>query len=189
MSEQHDTVRKYVADMLAVTKHIHEAIERQKNDERVQADTDASQIVNRIDGVLEGHITALESHLEGIGGAPTSPIKDAVGAVAGVAAGLYDKVRVDTVSKMLRDDYTALSMAAISQTMLHTTGLAMKEQATASLAHSQLSDITPLIVDLSEVVPLVVARELANDGENVDTSVGPEARRNTQKAWNREVTG
>ena len=189
MSEQHDTVRKYVADMLAVTKHIHEAIERQKNDKSVQADTDASQIVNRIDGVLEGQISALESHLEQIGGAPTSPVKDAVGAVAGVFAGLYDKVRVDTVSKMLRDDYTALSLAAISQTMLHTTGLAMKEQSTASLAHNQLSDITPLIVDLSEVVPLVVARELANDGENVDTTVGPDARRNTQKAWNREVTG
>ncbi len=159
--EQHDTVRKYVADMLAVTKHIHEAIERQKDDKRVQADTNASQIVNRIDG----------------------------GAVTGVLAGLYDKVRVDAVSKMLRDDYTALSLAAISQTMLHTTGLAMKEQSTASLAHGQLSDLTPLIVDLSELIPLVVARELANDGENVDTSVGPEARRNTQKAWNREVTG
>jgi len=189
MSEQQATLQKYVADMLAVTKHIHEAIERQKADKRVQADTNASQIVSRIDGVLEGQITALESHLKTIGGDLSSPIKDALGTVAGVAAGLYDKVRVDTVSKMLRDDYTALSLAAISQTMLHTTGLALKDHATANLANGQLADITPLIVDLSEIVPLVVARELTDDSENVDASVGPEARRNTQRAWNREVTG
>ncbi len=182
------TLKQYVGDMLAVTKHIHEAIERQMDDERVQSDSNANTIIRKIDGVLESHIAGLESHLSRLGGSASSPIKDAVGAIAGVAAGLYDKVRGDTVSKMLRDDYTALSLAAIAQTMLHTTGLALKDDATASLALGQLKDITPLITDLSEVVPLVVAKELIDNGENVDTTVGEEAKKNTQKAWSRSNT-
>jgi hypothetical protein len=73
--------------------------------------------------------------------------------------------------------------------MLHTTALAQHDQKTAMIADSQLKDLTPIIVEISEVIPLVVTRELTEDGEALDGSVGMEAVRNTQKAWNREVTG
>ncbi|MDZ4718695.1 MAG: hypothetical protein SH847_09585 [Roseiflexaceae bacterium] len=188
MSERQDTLTKYVSDMLTVTKHIHEAIERQRNDAEVKQDQDAYPIINRLDGILESQINALESHLTSIGGDTGSPIKEAVGSVLGVFAGLLDKVRTDTVSKMLRDDYTALSLQAIALTMLHTTGLALKQPETAALALSQLHDITPVIVDISEIIPLVVVRELANDSETIDMRVGDTAIQNTQKAWSRDVT-
>lgn len=188
-SENQETLTQYVGDMLSLTKHIHEAVERQKKDDRVAADPQGSTLINRLDGVLEGHITALEAHLKTLGGDATSPVKEAVSSVAGVVAGLYDKVRTDPVSKMLRDDYTALSLGAMALTMLHTTGLALKDAATADLADSQLKNVTPIIVDISEYIPLVVVRELVDAGEVVDTSVGQEAVRNTQKAWNRNVTG
>ena len=48
---------------------------------------------------------------------------------------------------MLRDDYTALSLAAISHTMLHTTGLALQNQPLADLAQRYLKDITPIIAN------------------------------------------
>jgi hypothetical protein len=190
LEERNRSLREHVNAMLSLTKHIHEAIERQKNDEKFQRDLEASQLVLRLDGILEGHISALEAHLDSLGGTGVlQSAKDALGSVLGIAAGLYDKVRTEKVSRGLRDDYTALSLAAISQTMLHTTGLAQHDQKTAALADRQLKDLTPIIVEISEIIPLVVARELAEDGESIDPSVGREAVRNTQQAWNREVTG
>lgn len=188
MTERQNTITKYVSDMLTLTKHIEEAIERQLNDQHVKNDQIAYPVISRLGGVLKSQISAQEMHLKSIGGDAGSPVKEAVGSVLGVVAGMIDKVRVDTVSKMLRDDYTALSLQAISLTMLHTTGLALRQQQTANMALSQLQDLTPIIVEISEVIPLVVVRELTNDTEQIDMSAGKTAIQNTQKAWSREVT-
>lgn len=189
MSERQDTLQQYTGDMIALTKHIHEAIERQKHDESAKKDHDAYPIITRIDTILERQIAELEAHLKMLGGDAATPVKDAVGALTGVAAGVIDKVRSNSVSKMLRDDYTALSLAAMGYTLLHTTGVALKNKPTADAALQMLTDITPLIVDISETISLVAVRELRDETETIDIAAGPEAVRNTQKAWNREVVG
>lgn len=189
MSDRQDTLQQYISDMLAVEKHIHEAVRRQEKDDKVTSLPRASSLVSRIEETLDNHIAALENHLEQSGGDAAAPVKDAVTSALGVAAGLYDKVRDEKVSKMLRDNYTALSLAAISYEMLHTTGLALNDQATADLALRHLKNWTPLIMQLSEVTPEVVARELQDDGFGVDSSVAAEARRMTQKAWQVETAG
>ena len=61
---------------------------------------------------------------------------------------------------MLREDYTALSLAAIRYHMLHTTGLALQDQAMADLALRHLKDWTPIIVEISQAVHPVVVQEL-----------------------------
>ena len=188
MSDRKDTLQKYVSDMLALERHIHDAVRRQKDDNDVKKHPEASRVINRIEATLDEHIEHLERHLKAIGGNSASPVKEAVSAVAGVAAGLYDKVRSEEVSKMLRDDYTALSLAAISYTMLHTTGLALSDHQTAEIALHHLGHWTPLIVEISEVIPLVVTKELADNGLGVSAAVGQEAIRNTQQLWSREVT-
>ena len=186
MANPQETLQPYVNDMIALTKHIHQAVERQLNDARVKQFPDAYPLINRLDGVLESHIKVLEAHGKAIGDSG-SLLKDAVASVMGVAAGLYDKVRTETVSSMLRDDYTALSLAAMGHTMLHTTALGVRHQATADLALSHLTDLTPIIVEISEVIPLVVVQELQATGEINDPTVGRQAVQNTQKAWSREV--
>lgn len=183
MSENQETLTQYVGDMLSLTRHIHQAIERQLSHDDVKKHVEANSLINRIDGVLESHISALEQHMKALGGDPTSLVKEAVSSLLGVAAGLYDRIRTDTVSKMLRDDYTALSLAAISLTTLHTTGLALKSQGTADLALQQLLDISPLIVSISEVIPRAVVPELMDAGEVVDAGVADQAIKNTQQAW------
>lgn len=144
-------------------------------------------MISQIEATLDEHIEHLERHLKALGGSDSSPVKSAVSAVAGVVAGLYDKVRDEKVSKMLRDDYTALSLAAISYTMLHTTGLALAAAETADIALGHLQHWTPLIVNISEVIPLVVAKELAEDPGQVSPNIGQQAVRNTQTAWSREA--
>lgn len=189
MTERKDTLRQYVSDMLSVEKHILEAVKRQVGDKRVKEHPEARELIHSIQQTTNRHVNTLDRHLTTLGGdkeSPAKPAKEAVTAALGVAAGLVDKVRTDKVSKMLRDDYTALNLAAISYTMLHTTGLALQDTDTAELALEHLKAWTPLITKINEVTPHVVAKELTNVSASVDMNVGQEAVRNTQTAWESE---
>ena len=184
MSEQLDILQGYVNDMLAVEREIHNALSRQKHDERVKAFAAASQMIARIEDTVDRHIRELETCLARLGG-DESVLKKAVGTVLGAAAGLYGKVRPnDKVSRMVRDDYTALSFATVCYEMLHTTALAVKNPSTADLALAHLKAYAPLIVDLADVVPEVVIDELAEEGKiAADHSIAVQAARNTRSAW------
>ena len=183
MAKREETLQKYVSDMLAVNQHILEALERQARDEHVRGYPEAAQLVSGVETLLKGYNTQLEAHLRMLGGEPTAPVKKAATAVLGIAAGLIDKVRPDKVTEALRDDYTALNLAAMSYSLLHTTGMALKNTATADLALAHLTGLAPMIMRINQVIPSVVARELVDEAENVDTSVGPEAARHIEEAW------
>lgn len=184
-----DALRPYLADMAAVEKHILEALERQHKDDDIRQFPTAHQWLDRTMGLLRQHVNAIEDHLKGFpGGGAASTVKEAVTGVLGTIAGLYDKVRKDTASRALRDDYTALSLATISYTMLHTTALGLRQGATAELALRQLKDLTPLLVELSQLLPPVVLKELSFEGYDIDLGLGQNAVRNTQEAWSSEHT-
>lgn len=182
-----DALRLYVNDMVALEKHILEAIERQVNDERVQAQPEASALIEKLHRTLHQHVDGLENHAAALGGGVGATVKAAVTAVAGTFAGIYDKVRKDPVSRMLRDDYTALSLATISYTMLVTTGLAFRETAVANLAERHLKDYTPIVVKISEIIPIIVAGELRDEDANIDSQASAEAMRRTHQAWAHET--
>ncbi len=180
-----DVLQDYVSDMLGLEKHIDGVIARQATDDRMRAYAQAHDLVMRISSTLKKHQAILENALGSVGGeSAKSVLKRVTASITGMAANLYDKARsTDPVSRNLRDNYTALNMAAISYTMLHTTALALKERSIADLAVRHLEDLTPLIMELSEVIPDIVARELASEDKAIDPSVGREALDNTQKAW------
>ena len=185
--DNREALRPYVADMATVEKHILEAIERQRKDDDIQQFPDAAQWVGRVEGVLRRHVDNLDSHLKNFdGGGVAGTVKEALTGVLGTVAGLYDKVRKDTASRALRDDYTALSLAAISYTMLHTTALGLSQGTTAELALTGLKDLTPLVMEGAELIPKVVLKELAFEGYDISTQVGEQAARNNQEAWQPE---
>ena len=186
MSRSIDLLTTYLSDALALERHLYEAFDRQANDSAVRACPQAKGVVDRLHTTAKMHIDALDGHLRALGGRSTSTVKEAVTTVLGMAAGMLDKVRTYPAAKMLRDDYTALSMGAISYTMLHTTALALKELPTAQLARQHLQDYTPLIVEISEAMPFIVVQELGDDALVVDANVATEALRNTHSAWTRE---
>jgi ferritin-like metal-binding protein YciE len=182
--EQGDTLQHYVSDMLAVEKEILEAVKRQADDDHVQDHSaDAKRIIQRIERLAEEHQQSLDRHLEELGGDPASGIKKVVTAGMGAVAGMYDKLRSESVSKMLRDDYTALNLAAISYTMLHTTGLALQGHKTAELAIRHLRDYAPIIMEINEIIPQIVVEDLREDVEMVDATSADRAINNTQQAW------
>lgn len=172
----------YVNDMHALQNHILEAVEHQYADERIKADAATYDLIGKIKSTLTHHVSDLKGETDRLGGGAIGAAKAAVATALGVVAGLYDKVRKDPVSRMLRDDYTALNMASFSYTQLHTTGLAFHDEPVAKLALQHLNDLTPLIMRLNEVVPHVVVKELQDEGP-IDTSVAPTAVSNTQHAW------
>ena len=185
MKDPNEVLHTYLTDMHAVESHILEAVERQLNGDAIKAYPEASRAVRSVHTTLEQHTAALKNLVEARqdGASIKGALKEALGDALGFAAGLYDKVRSDEVSRMIRDDYTALSLAAICYHMLHTTALGLKNENVASVALRHLKDLTPILVDLSKVVCHVVAKELADEDKVFDGTVGPQAVSNTQEAW------
>ncbi len=67
MKESKDTLRQYVSDMLAVDHNIHEMVRRHRDDKQVQADSDAHQLLSRIESTFDTLIEELEQHLKQLG--------------------------------------------------------------------------------------------------------------------------
>ena len=184
MKDNKEALRPYVADMVAVEKHILEAVERQRNDDDIKQFPDALQLVGRLETTLKSHVQALDALAEKFaGGGAASAVKEAVTGVLGAIAGLYDKVRKDTASRALRDDYTALSLASVSYGMLHATALGLSQGPTAELAKSHLAELNSLIMDLGLLLPRVVLKELAFEGYSVDTGAADKAVKNLEETW------
>jgi hypothetical protein len=177
----------YVNDMLAVETELHSAFRRQKNDATVKKFPEAHRLVVRTEEIIDNHLAALKQCAERLGGKST--MKEAVGSVMGAAAGLYSKVRSDDkVSRVLRDDNAALSFATVCYEMLHTTALALHDTATANMALEHFKDYTPLIVDASQILPVVIVEELSREAKvPVDRTVAEEAIRHTREAWSQSM--
>ncbi len=180
---QTNNLRMYVNDMVALEKHILDAVERQQQDERVQQDPQLKELVDKIYTILRAHVLTMENHAAAVGEQFGSTVKEAVSNVAGAVAGLYDKVRKHPVSRLLRDDYTALSLASTAYSMLYTTGLATRELPVANVALRHLQELTPLVMELSRIIPSAVVKELAEDDPDVDQTILSLAQENTMKAW------
>jgi hypothetical protein len=186
MSKNIETVQRYASDMLSAVGQIHEAVDRQKSDQQVIRKLEVHELLQKTSQILDGQIAALQRRLVELGGESGSSVKEVVASTLGQAAGIIGMVRPDKVSLMLRDDYTALNMAAIGYSMLHATALSMKDEGTADQALQHLKQLTPLIVEFNEITPRIVVEELVDEGDNIDMTTIPQAIINTQEAWRGE---
>jgi ferritin-like metal-binding protein YciE len=181
--DERHTVRTYVADMLALERHIGQPLQRQLDMDDAAKYGQASTIISSIKSISDAHVAILEGALKDAGGDAAAPIKSAFTSILGAGAAAIDSVRKSKVSKSLRDDQVALALATISYTMLHTTALGLGDASTAQIAKRHLEDYTPLVMQISKEMPAVVLQELADDGENVQITAADLAEKNTQAAW------
>jgi hypothetical protein len=191
MKESKVVLHKYATDMLGVEKHFSEILDWQVSDTRLKEYSDADALVRKIRETLRGHIDMLERYIGSLGASETeSKFKKAITKISGMTTGFYNLMRQeDSVMRNMRDNYTALNMTAISYTMLHTTALAHRDSELASIALQHLKQITPLVVEVSRIIPQLVVHELHAQDKALDTSVAHEAISNTQRAWERDVLG
>lgn len=139
MTEQMDILQGYVNDMLAVEHEMHQAFRRQKHSDTPSSHPESARLIARIEDTIDAHIAELKRALESLGGSE-SMLKSAVGKALGAAAGIYNQVRSDRVSTMVRDDLTALNFAVACYQMLHTTALALHDQPLADTALRHIED-------------------------------------------------
>lgn len=153
----------YTNDMSALDKHIVEALERQHGDDRFQTDQRVGSFLRDSLDAFRRNVNELQLHIDRFGTGTGKVVKEAVAGALGVAAGVYDKVRKDPVSRGLRDDYIAFNHAVVSYTMLHTTALAYGDEPLAETAQNHLKALTPLIMRVYEIIPHVVITELQDE--------------------------
>ena len=176
-----NTVQQYVGDMVALESHIEEALDRQLDESKDHPR--AAEAVRRYHNLCKGQRDALKSHLQSIGGSEPGPIKTAVAALFGVAAGVIDRVRTEAVSKLLRDDYTAFNHAAVAYGMLYTTATALGQQTTAEIAERHLRAYAKAVQEINQIIPEVVIWELAKDGHQVVEQAAGRAVETINRAW------
>lgn len=180
--ERH-SIQTYVSDMLALERHIAQPLKRQRDMSDVDRYPQAKTVVAQLQTMNDSHVAALEECLKTLGGHPASPVKSAWSAMLGVGAAAIDSVRKTKVSKALRDDYTALNLAAVSYTMLHATCVGLGDAATAGLAKRHLADYARLVMQVNQIIPDIVLAELRDDGETVSTTAAATIRQETNEIW------
>jgi len=182
VSDKHrQTIADYVSDMAALESHIEEALDRQLIE--VKDDPAASAAVREFHDMVKQHRDTLKALQEQVGTTAGNPIIEAGSTLLGKAAGVIDLVRTEGISKCLRDDYTAFSLAAISYSMLHTTSLGLGNPRVAELAERHLTDYAGAIERINEIMPGVVERELAKDGHQTNSAAVGQTRSMVAKAW------
>jgi ferritin-like metal-binding protein YciE len=182
LKEKHQkTIADYVGDMTALEAHIEEALDRQLTE--VKSDPAALKAVQGFHDTVKQHRDTLRALQEEVGKTAGNPIKDAGATLLGKAAGIIDLVRTEGISKSLRDDYAAFSLAAISYSMLYTTSDGLGDRRVASLAEKHLQDYAEAIMRINEVMPEVVARELEKDGHQVSSGAVAATRKIVNRSW------
>lgn len=176
------TIADYLGDMVAVESHIEEALDRQL--ELPKKHPEAAAAIQQFHDMVKANRDALKAHQEETGSTAGNPIIEAGSAILGKAAGLIDKIRPETVSKALRDDYVAFNWAAIAYTMLETTALAVGDQKTADLARRGLRGHAAAVQRINHLIPSVVVWELQEDGVTI-TNIGAadQTRASLDKIW------
>jgi ferritin-like metal-binding protein YciE len=182
VQQKHEqTIADYVGDMVALESHIEEALDRQLTE--TQDDPEAQAAVQHFHDMVKQHRDTLKELQEQVGTTAGNPIIAAGATLLGKAAGVIDLVRTEGISKSLRDDYAAFSLAAISYSMLHTTATALGDGRVALVAERHLREHADAIMRINEIMPGVVHRELEKDGHRADNSAVAATREAVLRAW------
>jgi hypothetical protein len=183
-------IRDNLTDALGVEQSVLQRIDRHSREERVKKYDRALEMLLKIRGALMLHVGELEMYLTGIDTGFETKLKKTATSFLGSVAYIYEKFRTnEPVSKSLRDDYTLLNHAVISCAMLHTVMLAINEDDIADMARLHMTDFAQLVVELSEVIPFVLASELADELKiEGGPSVAQQAVVQYREAWERRPT-
>ena len=182
------TLTTYVTDMHALVNHGLRAIDLIAQNLKGEHHPEAEAAVADFQRTLQGHLTRLDARAKALGGSTTQPIKDAVTAVTGFAAGLIAAVRSEEAAKSIRDSYTYLSHVAIGYLMLYTTASGLGDHETSSLAEQGYRDAARLVILIDKIMPTLVIQELRENGLPM-AEVSDEVHKMVVQAWQREASG
>jgi hypothetical protein len=185
--KKNEILTTYVSDVHALVVHGLQVIHRQVENLKNVSHQDAKTAVAAFEGILNTQKRDLESRIQALGGSTTKPVKDAVSAVVGVAAGVVNAVRPSETAKSIRDDHTFFSHLGVSWLMLHTTAMSLGDSTTAAIAERGYADTARMIMHADRILPKIVVEELREDRALQPSDVEQQTRTMLKSAWNREV--
>ncbi len=178
---------KYVADLHSLVHHGLQPFAQQLRESQLGDHPDAKRAIEQFRTTLERHESMLDQRMHALGASSTTVIQDTAAAVAGVAAGVYNQVRTEAVSKSVRDDYAFLSLCNISWLMLLTTARSLGDHETEELAEQGYRDSARMTMEIDHLMPALLVKELQQDhlpGQDVSGW----ARGIVHTAWTRDPT-
>jgi ferritin-like metal-binding protein YciE len=181
------SLQAYVSDLLALERHIERPIEAQRTSETLAGYPSAKALIDQIAAQNRAHIEALEATLKRLGGHGAAPLKSAWASLLGSAASAIGASRKTKVTKWLRDDDTALNLAAFSYGLLHASAVGLSDEAVARLGRAGMADYARSVMEINQLVPEIVLRELAEEGNLVATGAADRIREETNEIWRRQA--
>ena len=159
--EHERTLRRQVAQMVALEGDIEGTLEHQL--EKGQAHPETAAAVRQCHEMASSHREALEAHLERLGGDGSEPTETAVAALFGLVGDAVG-IRTQTLSSVLRGDYTAFNYAAISYAVLCEMGLRLYDPPVREMAWRHLRAYAEAAQQINQLIASVVTWELEQQG-------------------------
>lgn len=150
-------ISDWVGDVVALETHIEEAMDGQL---KLEGTPSLTATIKHFHDTVRASKQRAVNFQNDYGTEAGNPIIKTGASLLGKAAGLIDKVRDDSISKAIRDDYTAYNHAAIAYTMLHTTAMAFEDKAAQEFAEAGLRTYAKLVQEVNHVMPEAVIYNL-----------------------------
>ena len=184
----HHTISDWLGDIVALESHVEEAMDRQLD--LTSDDAALTAAVQRFHDTVRESKHRAEAYQQQYGSTAGNPIIKAGSNLLGKAAGMVDKMRHDSVSKALRDDYTAYNHVAIAYTMLHTTAMALDDGATQQFAEEGMTRYARMVQELNHLIPEAVVQDLRQEEgvQIVNENVVAACRSVIDNVWNSTKT-
>jgi hypothetical protein len=163
-------------------EHIAQPLKSQAKDDDFRPFPEAKALVQRILVATEDAQNHLATLCKSMGGEARGSFKSAFTALAGATAAMINEARTHAITKKLRDDYTALSLASVSYGLLHATANALAFPEVALFSQRRLHEIAGQIMALSHEITPVAIKELAGTNQ-VELSTMEESQKNIKAAW------
>ncbi|MBC7980975.1 MAG: DUF892 family protein [Armatimonadetes bacterium] len=180
----HDSLIRYVNDVIAMERDIVNAVRTQMEDTRVKEHPELKALFMDIAVHSDHRIQTFEKIIKDDGGSLGGAVKEGIAAITGVVAGLYGMARLHPLSRMVRDNTIAMDVAAVSYSMLVTLALAIGHKRCEELAISALNDCPKFVLQLTQILPHVVVAEISEDAPVLNATAAQEAQKLIREAWN-----
>lgn len=183
----HEELADWIGDIVALEGHVEEAMDHQL---KISSTPELEAAIKSLHDAVRDSKQRAVAFQETHGTTSGNPVVKIGSEVLGKAAGLIDRVRNDTVSKALRDDYTAFNHLAISYTMLHTTAMAFQNSETMAFAEQGLRTYAGLVQQINHLMPEAVVADLLTDDHApvIDPAVVDECRSTIDAIWKQTTT-
>jgi ferritin-like metal-binding protein YciE len=155
--QMHQEIADWLGDLVALESHVEEAMDAQLT---LTGEASLTAAIQRFHDAVRDSKQRAVAYQKEYGSTAGNPVIKAGTNLLGKAAGVIDKLRKDSVSKALRDDYTAYNQLAIAYTMLYTTAAAFTDDATLQFAEQGLRTYAGLVQEINQILPAAVLADL-----------------------------